>query len=411
MRIAILVLLAAAPAWAQSKRYPPAPLDDDRQADAHSHVWESALDPERKPYADLVHEATELLHDGTAQSAAAAIDRLDAAIAKLPRDAQAYVVRGDAYLALHQWASCADDLGVAEDRAPAVETPEHAKLELELGICQGRAGRYADAERTLARTVASNRHGEQLMRLGEVRIALGKLDEAIDALTAAADAGEGPLAMTHWLLAAAYDRARRPSDADEHAKQASGLDRSFGAIELPPYPLLGVAEAEYLKGLAYRTMPKPEYSLMYFRRFLRLATDSPWRRRAQEHVREVTELPSQVERKSGSSALLDVDAARAIVHKAMPAMRACMAKLPSSVFEVVITRVGPHTPDAARDRVHVVPPPAGVTVTSALDVEPVATKDVAAVQQCIEPMAARLALPAPTERDTWYKAAFLVVSP
>ena len=55
------------------------------------------------------------------------------------------------------------------------------------------------------------------MRLGEVRIALGKLDEAEDALTAALEARDGIEGTIHWLLALAYDRARKSTLADDEA--------------------------------------------------------------------------------------------------------------------------------------------------------------------------------------------------
>src|SRR5690349_18292670 len=103
---------------AQSKRYPPEPPDTDRDAEAHSTVWESALDPERKPYGNLVHDAMDLVHQGGTTNLAAAIEKLDRAIEKLPDDASAYAIRGEAHLVLAGWARCADDLRAALDHAP-----------------------------------------------------------------------------------------------------------------------------------------------------------------------------------------------------------------------------------------------------------------------------------------------------
>ena len=45
-----------------------------------------------------------------------------------------------------------------------------------------------------------------------------------------------------------------------------------------------------------------------------------------------------LDRRTGN-ATLDLDAARAVVKKAMPAMRACLAQLPTVVFEVAVTRI------------------------------------------------------------------------
>ena len=54
----VALLLAAAPAWAQSsRRYPPEPPDRDREQAQHSKLWESAANPQRTPYGKLVFEA------------------------------------------------------------------------------------------------------------------------------------------------------------------------------------------------------------------------------------------------------------------------------------------------------------------------------------------------------------------
>ena len=382
--VVLAVVAAAAPARAQSRRYPAAPIDRDDAS--HSRLWDRALDPKRGPYDELVARAKRQLGDHpTPDQAKAAIEGAARAIALAADRPDAYVVRGEAELAIAAWPGCADDLAAAADRASA--RPADAPTDLawnaararELGICQARAGRYADAERTLAATTSASAQGELLMRLGEVRIAMGKLDEAIDALHAASEqVDRAQQAMIDWLLALAYDRARRPEDSDAAAQRASQSDRdhNYSLLENPQLPFLGAGEKEYLLGLAYRSDRAPggafkrvEHALLYFRRFLALApADSPWRRRAEEHARELAavELPQTIDRVTGSAAL---------------------------------------------DRRRGSPPPPGVTILPRLNLVEVERDVLDAATRCLEPIVNRIALPVPKDRDLHYVAAFVVIAP
>ena len=345
----------AAPAAAQSRRYPPEPVDKDAEKAARSNLWSAAITPERHPYQDLVRTATEALAKRTADQTAEAIEKLDAAVHLLPREPDAYRLRGDAYLERKDWARCAADLAAADAHRRRSEDSPRALAELhrKLGLCQARAGKLADAERTLAETAASgNAAGEVWMRLGEVRIAMGKLDEAIAALGSALEATDGSAqAMIHFLLAEAYDRARRPGDALAEAAEGVKLDRQLAMLHNPVIPLLGTGEAYYMLGLAHSADPaRPEYALAYFRRFVKEAPDSPWRKRAEAPLRDrrAVDLPDTVTR--GGSAPLDLDAVRGAARRAMPQMRACLARFPTAVVEVEISRSGPRTPPTDRMR-------------------------------------------------------------
>jgi tetratricopeptide (TPR) repeat protein len=420
-RAAVLLVLAAAPAWAQSKRYPAdADADDD---DQHSQLWESALHPDVGPYKDLVRDAKRLLDEGSEDSAKLAVDKLTDAIHRVPTEPDAYVLRGRSYLSHRSWAPCADDLAAADDHTQPDETQAgldaRARLRLDLATCEARAGRFADAEATLLRAQSTQHlQAEVALRLGEVRIALGKLDEAIDSLAAATDSTLGANgAMLHWLLAEAYDRARRPGEAQAQVEAALRYDRNLTIIEAPPYPWLGVAEREYLFGVAYALPPpeyvavaRPEYALLFFRRFLQLAPTSPWHRRAEDHVKELAALPYPLAvRRDGGSATVDLDAIAKIVRKQMPALRACLAKLPTSAFTVSITKIGPRTPETVRDRpIYRLPPP-GTSVENTLNVTEAPQADAVKAIDCIQPLAEKLALPPVKERDAYYKVSFAVV--
>jgi tetratricopeptide (TPR) repeat protein len=288
-----------------------------------------------------------------------------------------------------------------------------------LGLCQARAGRLAEAERTFADIAATGLGGgEILMRLGEVRIAMGKLDEAIGTLGSAADATDPhSQANVRWLLAVAYDRARRPAEAITEAKRAAGYDPSYNSLKgsaTSALPFLGRGEAEYLLGLAYayNEPPRPEFALAYFRRFLRLAPDSPWRKRAEDHLREIrpSDFPESVD-KGGGNAVFDPAAARAAVRKAMPAIRACAASTPNTLYSVTIMKVGARSSPTAKYKPRYLPPPEGVStqIAETLDAAPRGDTDTA--QRCIQALAEKIGMPAIKEQDTYYKAVFLVVGP
>ncbi len=429
----LLVVTLAAPASAQSKKYPAEPVDKDQELADRSRLWENATNPSSEPYLDLVIDAKQAISDRTDDQLRFAVDKLDQAIALLPDEPDAYALRGSAYMDLKQWERCTADLQKAAAKAKTEDVPDR-KLATEqrrkLGLCQARSGKLADAERTLSEAAATGTGtGEMLMRLGEVRIAMGKLEEAIAALTASLEASDAPShALTRWLLAAAYDRARRPADAINAAKEAAKLDARFMPLRSPTIPLLGVGELEYMLGLAWESNdpPRPEYALVYFRKFLRLAPDSPWRKRAEDHLRELktTVLPESIERKPGGAATVDLDAARAIVRKQMPAMRACLAKVPNQAIEVKITRSGPRSvapkpvrPDPFtrsryRPPLPPAPPPDGVSVIASSELPfDVARADIDAAARCVDPIASKLVMPAVKEKDAWYQIAFLVVAP
>lgn len=416
---ALAVLVVAGSAAAQSKRYPPEPVDKDAEGAAESKLWSAAITPERHSYLDLVRAAAEALSQRTGDQTLEAIKKLDAAIQLLPHEPEAYRLRGEAHLERRDWVSCAADFAIADTARGRAPEPvkEAAERHRKLGLCQARAGKLGDAEKTLAEaaiSVSGNASGELLLRLGEVRIAMGKLDEAIAALTAALTATEpASQAMIDFLLATAYDRARRPADAIAAAHDGVKLDHALSTVENPVVPLLGVAEPDYILGVVYSAsteLARPEYALAYFRRFVKAAPDSPWRKRAEEHIRDLQarELPDAV-RRGGGTAPLDLDAARAAARRAMPQMRACLARFPGVVVEVAISRAGPRTPPTDLMRPRFFNPPDGVTVHHAVGA--LSDAELEAIDRCLSPLAARLGLPAVKERDTYYKAVFDVVGP
>ncbi len=418
MRLAaiVLALVATTPAWAQSKRYPPEPVDKDEEEARKSQLWDQATNPAQVPYQALLKDAQKLLAENRDDATKDAVDKLGQAIPLMPNEPEGYRVRGDAYMALKAWAKCAADYGEAWKllmRDPdAKNTPE---LRRRLGVCQARDGKLADAERTLAETAATGVTSVEIwMRLGEVRIAMGKLEGAIAALEAALQQTDmGGNALVKWLLAGAYDRARMPTEARQAAIDALTIDRGMTLLKNPPQgqpPFLGKAEESYLLGIGYEASDpaRPEQALVQFRRFLKEAGDtSPWRRRAEDHIRELrtAKLPDTIERLTGN-APYEETAMRDTVRKAMPALRACLAKTPLIVLTVQITKRGPKGADNARWRA----PPEGVTVLPEELYESTRAEIDAAIR-CVEPLAQKLPVPKPKEKETYYKVQFRVVGP
>ena len=413
MRSLLLLVLTTQLAWAQSKKYPAEPVDKDDEEAQKSRIWDQATNPSQVPYQALIKDATRLLAETRPDATKDAIKKLDEAIPLMPTDGEAYRLRGDAYMSLQDWAKCAADYDASWTRVMRdVDAKNTHELRRRLGLCQARDGKLAEAERTLAETAATGVNSVEIwMRLGEVRIAMGKLEGAIAALEASLQQTDiAGHALVRWLLAGAYDRARQPSEARRTATEAFGADRTLATLKSPTLPLLGPAEENYLLGLAYEVHdpPRPEQALVQFRRFVKLAGDTnPWRKRAEDHVRELrtSRLPDAVERLTGNAPYEDLPM-RDTVRKSMPAMRACLAKTPFVVLTVQITKRGPKGPDGARWRA----PPEGIAVVPE-EINDTSRAEVDAAIRCVEPLAQKLPLTKPKEKETYYKIQFRVVGP
>ena len=414
--LAAIAGLAAlgAPAQAQSTRYPPEPVDKDAEQAARSALWTAAITPERHPYEELVHRAEEALKQHLPDQTLAAIKLLDDAVRLLPREPAAYRLRGDAQLERRDWARCTADYTAAQAYTPRNDQAVRQSVEprRKLGICQARAGQLSAAEKTLAEAAASGiATGEVWLRLGEVRVAMGKLDEAIAALHAAIEHTEHSMqAFTRFTLAAAYDRARRPADALFETGEGSSLDSALTVLLNPTLPPVAPGDLEYMLAVVYSSTARPEYALSYFRRFVKIAPDSPWRKRADDHIRELrtSDLPETVAA-GASTTPLALDAARVAIRRLMPQMRGCLGNLPTVVVEVEVSKAGPRTPLGDPMRPHFELPPDGVSVKRSIG--EISDAELVAVDRCLQPFATHLQLPAIKERDTYYRAMFYVVGP
>jgi hypothetical protein len=244
--------------------------------------------------------------------------------------------------------------------------------------------------------------------LGETRIAMGKLREGVEALTASTDAtGETvPTTLNNWLRALAYDRGRQTALADEAGQAAALSDRYLAQMGNQGTPFVHDLERNYLLALGSGYTAKLETSLAYFRRVVAAAPDGMWARRAREHVEllEQTMFPEELRR--AGTAPVDLDAARATLRRAMPALAACVARVPTVAFEVRITR---SRPPASGVGPRTVPRAPGASVSSLMVDQP-ELREIAEAQQCVEAAARKVELPAVKDAGTWYELVFALVA-
>lgn len=401
-------------AIAQSQRYPPPPADQDRDNDQRSSLWEQAIEPARAPHAALVAEARRLIAARTPSDLQSAAAKAGEAIALRPGDSTGHFVRGVALESLGRWAECASSYRAAMDLDPTLDRDPDLRQGQSalhgLGICLARAGQLALAEEALERAIArSPRGAEEWLRLGETRIAMGKLREATEALQASTEAsGESsPTALNLWLRALAYDRSLQPALAQEAADAAVQSDRYLRQLTNPAIPFIHETEQFYLLGLGWQSASRPEFALAYFRAIANAKAPGPWMRRAREHVEllEQTRFPEVVTRVG--PAPIEVDAVKLALRRWMPQLTLCVEALPLVAFDIKITRSRPSLAGAGP---RTVPPQPGVTVTPSLVLGSPSAASLDAAIRCMEAVAARIELTPIKDPGTWHHLSFGLIA-
>lgn len=347
--VAAVVAAGATAAQAQSTRYPRPPVDEEALAEARSDFWEEAARPGARRYEHLLTGAVENLRQRAADWTRAR-ELLLEATALRPDVPDAWGYLGVAAERTRDWKACAEAYARAQALAPAWRptrlaarhepqglnrTAAGRPLELGLATCLSRTGELAAATIALEALVARGEtSGESWLRLGELYMASGRLAEAIAAFEQARNE-RVTLAMARWLLAVAHDRARRPGDAEDIAASAGDVNSALRAERLPFVP-----PADYHYVRAFGSLRAPERALALFRTYLEQApADSPWRARAQEHVDALAgvDLAARLDLEGTG----DRAAFEKAVRAAMPALRRCMAPVPSVLVELRVTQVGP----------------------------------------------------------------------
>jgi len=363
-------------AAAQSTRYPRPPVDAEAEAERRSAFWEEVVRPGAGRYDHLVTAATDVLKVLRSGDPTRARDLLREAVALRADRADGWGYLGVATERLRDYRGCADAYAKAYAIDPAWRPARLASpgdvsasarvastrpLPLALAVCLARSGDLARATRELEGLVArGERLPELFINLGQVHMAAGRINDAIVAFGRAVDEQRSGDALGRWLLAVAYDRARRPAAAAAAAEQAAAIDPNVTAAG-GAVPLIPPADAFYLQAIGARARPeqaRPEVAVVSFRRYLEAAPEaSPWRARAAEHLAAIGTV--DLAARASLEGAGDAEVMRAAVRGAAPALRKCLAELPTVMIELRITQVGPPGRAAATPSRRAPAPPRG----------------------------------------------------
>jgi tetratricopeptide (TPR) repeat protein len=403
--VAATLVALAGRADAQSTRYPPPAVDVDAEREDHSELWENALEPGLDRYDELVARAVTLLDSRGSrgyEDRATALELLDEASQLLPGRADAWAWLGLAREKDADWSGCRDAL----DRAWAIDprwSAAHRPLGVAVGVCRGRAGDLEGALEVLERLVARGDDSvETLWRLGEVDMALGRLDDARDVLAIALD--QSP-ADTHyvnaaWTMAVAADRARDPDAAREAAAVALRLDSERFRVQWPAAGFLPASDFSYYAMIAAAAAGADEEALFHARRFTAGVPDSPWLDRVAEHVRALSTFTAGDRLSVLGTDPGDPDDIRKKLAKVDPDLQACLKATPRALLQVQIVVTAAPAKNDSRTI-----PKAGVTVTALLSDE----LDLGATIACVSKVAATVKLGIPSVPGTWTTAMVPVI--
>jgi tetratricopeptide (TPR) repeat protein len=340
-------LAAAAPPERAGRTRP----DPDDVAEQHSVFWEEIVHPGAALTRVNLDDAIRLLRVSTGDLGRAA-ELLATVTRDTPDDPDGWGYLAITAERLRRWSVCAEayartwrldptwrPLRLIDGR-PSPRSPLGRPLAMATALCQSRGGDLDGAAATLAAVIARGEAtGDTWLRAGEVAMAQGRLVDAIDALERA-----GAELGARWMLAVAFDRARRDAEAQAVAELAQREDNSATRSSAFGMPAIQPGDTEYLLAFAAERGGRPEFAIAYYRRYLAVApADLPWRARAAAPLEALgrTDLASQATVESASASAADRTAAIAAVRAAMPAISACMAPIPTGLHELRVAVAAP----------------------------------------------------------------------
>ncbi|GAB4570226.1 MAG: hypothetical protein Tsb0020_24880 [Haliangiales bacterium] len=398
--LAALAALAIAhpPADAQSKRYPPPPVDVDDPGPLHSHFWQRVLHPDSDRYSALLVKARELLNMGITPALEEASEHLEAAIALRPEGVEAHWLHAMALETLQRWPACASAYSAvfALDARyqpsfilPSL-SPRKAAWALDFGLamCRARVGDYEDAVTHFTRIASRGvtRDASVSLHLGEAYMALGRLEEAIEVMDAAARQAPSD-ARVAYALAVAHDRNELLAEAEAYLDRARKLNVSLSLLEDASAVFIPEADRSYTLSLALAHRQQPATALFMMRRYLAEVGDSPWRYRAEQHLDQLAPSAQPAATATTKSATpIAPEDVRSAIGRIDAELQACVRQTPLALFALTVRIVaGRAQPAGAR---------LGVK-TQVIDSFATPIETLTAAQQCIEGVAERLPLRTP----------------
>lgn len=387
--------------------------DFDREREQYSDFWEQAIHPHADRYLDLLARAEPLIGKGDSQSSSQARALLRDAIRIAPDRPGGYRLLARLERSEEDYAACAAAYGKALSIDPdlAADKDQPAwQPRFELADCQARAGQYPEALDGLRRLISTG-HSDRTIdwRLGQVYMALGRLDEAIESLERMIRSDVHPRRLTQeevlmgYTLAVALDRAEQTAESRRLLSELSS-SRNLSMLTIDRAHWVPAADEHYTLGLVYLHEGDSARALHHMRRYLLADSNGPWRRRAIQLYQRASAGASSITGVSvRGSARFDSDKARAAVLARDEQLQTCLAPVPGLLVEVTITRIVPgETSLRAR---------AGVRVTVEDRAGNIADSALTTALACVESVAGTIDLPKPTGSPGTYAATqFLVVA-
>lgn len=361
--LALLCVAASATADPQAPRTweDPDARDFDQDSEEASALWERTLNPDLDIYSSkLVASATRLLAHRDEQSRREAEDLLRKAIDVRPDLPTAYWLLGHLYALEKDWQRCAESRRAVFDIDPEYDprsdrliahqpTDAPALLDFGLARCYALAGEYEKAIEHYKRVIT----GEKAIgayrvywRLGEAYEALGRLHEAIESLTTAERLNPRETLIL-YALAVAYDRDEQLARARKYLTTALSRDSHLSQLARSDFQPAPTEDEWYYQGLASkaRKPARPEWALIYFRRFLSSHQNGPWARRARQHVEELRAIPLLTAGITQEGpARVDPDKAAKAIGETDAELQQCVQAMPDALFRVRITVVTKQPP-------------------------------------------------------------------
>jgi tetratricopeptide (TPR) repeat protein len=436
MRVSIvaLALLIAAPAHADDPQPRPRlpdeyPADFDHANETYSRFWEEALRPHAKSYGSKVRTAeVAIANFGNApKKLENAKQLLREAIELEPDTPAAYWWLGELYEKQEKWAECAAQRQKVFDLDPGflppVRQPKSWTLDLALGNCLARAGDYEDAIAHYRRILVSGETQRSYahLQLGMVYMALGRINDAIDTFEdAMADRITNPSAsrrtsFMYFAAAVAYDLDEQDGRARELLDIALQYDPGSSSLQSPENRFLLPADHLYFRALAESARRRRRaFAIAYFRRYVAVAGDSGWVRRADAHLEQlVGDSFDDDDISIRGAGITDSKKTRAAVLRKSADLHACLAETPKLMFRVTITKIATDVPKPRKSRRSRKPrtrigarearllkapkpvarPKGGVRVRQELAFDPGNTRGVLAAQACVTEAARAIKLP------------------